>query len=297
MVNAVFTTKIDTHYDDFPERYYHFPKMYLSRIEKTVGEWIIYYEPRRQGSGHSGGKEYFAIARVKDIQPDPGRPDHYYAYVDSYEEFIERVALKPDQNYLEGRLQNPDGSINMGRARIPVRHISSKELELIIQLGFSHLLQPKKNQIEPELFGLAEEPAIFERPVVERIVHEKVRSRVFSSNVRRAYDLTCAFTGLKLINGGGRPEVQAAHIRPVSEDGPDTVRNGIALSGTVHWMFDKGLIGVGDDYRLIVAEERIPKQALSYLNSDRRMKVPEDPTLRPHSAYLQYHREHILKAS
>lgn len=295
MTNAVFVTKIDTHYDDLPESHYHFPKMYLSRIEEAVGDWIIYYEPRRKGKGRPGGMEYFAIARVREIQHDPAQPDHYYAFVEEYEEFVERVPFKPDHDYLEGRLQNTDGTINMGRARIPVRHISRQEFELIAQLGFSHLLRPEKLENKPEFFGLAEEQADFQRPIVEHLVRTKVRKRIFSSNVRRAYDLTCAFTGLKLINGGGRPEVQAAHVRPVSENGPDTVRNGIALSATAHWMFDRGLVGIDDDYRLIVAEDRLPDQALSYLNSDGKMKLPNDPTLRPHPAYLRYHRENILK--
>jgi len=41
-----------------------------------------------------------------------------------------------------------------------------------------------------------------------------------------------AITGLKLINGGGRAEVDAAHTRPVEANGPDVLSNGIALSGT-----------------------------------------------------------------
>ena len=44
-------------------------------------------------------------------------------------------------------------------------------------------------------------------------------------------------TGLRIVNGGGRPEVQAAHIRAEEADGPDALRNGVALSGTAHWMF------------------------------------------------------------
>ncbi|MGH6673150.1 MAG: HNH endonuclease [Xanthobacteraceae bacterium] len=43
-------------------------------------------------------------------------------------------------------------------------------------------------------------------------------------------------TGLQIINGGGRAEVQAAHIRPVAAGGFDSVRNGLALSGTIHWI-------------------------------------------------------------
>ena len=32
-----------------------------------------------------------------------------------------------------------------------------------------------------------------------------------------------------MTNGNGRAEADAAHVRPVANDGPDTVRNGIAL--------------------------------------------------------------------
>jgi putative restriction endonuclease len=54
-----------------------------------------------------------------------------------------------------------------------------------------------------------------------------------------------------LINGKGRPEVEAAHIMPVEENGPVSVQNGIALSGTVHWMFDRGLLSMDDDYTIL----------------------------------------------
>ncbi|MBX9460355.1 MAG: HNH endonuclease [Brevundimonas sp.] len=73
------------------------------------------------------------------------------------------------------------------------------------------------------------------------LVNRKVRDTSFRRQVCRAYDDTCAITGLRIINGGGRSEVQAAHIWPVEHGGPDTVRNGLALSGTVHWLFDRHL--------------------------------------------------------
>ena len=67
---------------------------------------------------------------------------------------------------------------------------------------------------------------------------------------------TCAMTGIKIINGRGLPEVQAAHIQPVSNRGPDSVRNGLALSGTVHWMFDRGLITLGSppEYPILLSK-------------------------------------------
>jgi putative restriction endonuclease len=49
---------------------------------------------------------------------------------------------------------------------------------------------------------------------------------MFHLNVREAYCFRCAVTGLEIRNGGGRPEVQAAHIRAVEDGGPDGVQNG-----------------------------------------------------------------------
>ena len=102
-------------------------------------------------------------------------------------------------------------------------------------------------------------------------------------------------TGLRIINGGGRPEVQAAHIRPVAESGPDSVRNGIALCATVHWMFDRGLIAIDDDLTILTARSALPEEAARMLNPDRQLRVPREEVLRPHRQFLRYHRETIFK--
>jgi putative restriction endonuclease len=47
MPKAVFTTKVDPTYDDLREFRYHFPRTYLRIVEAAIGDWIIYYEPRR----------------------------------------------------------------------------------------------------------------------------------------------------------------------------------------------------------------------------------------------------------
>ena len=72
------------------------------------------------------------------------------------------------------------------------------------------------------------------RPVVEATITRPFRDRVFARHIQEAYDRTCAVSGLQILNGGGRPEVQAAHIRPVAEQGSNSVRNGIG-SCPVAW--------------------------------------------------------------
>src|SRR5205085_4160340 len=107
---------------------------------------------------------------------------------------------------------------------------------------------------EPELLPragtfFAEEQAPYEAERDRTLVlsSRAVRDRAFRKRVLEAYDCRCALTGLKFINGGGRAEAEAAHIRAVEANGPDIVTNGIALSGTVHWMFDRGLISLSDN--------------------------------------------------
>ncbi|HLY05990.1 MAG TPA: HNH endonuclease [Rhizomicrobium sp.] len=296
MTKAVFTTKREPAYDDLPEVRYHFPKTYLRQAEAARGDWIIYYEPRRPGTDLSvaGGRQsYFATARVNSIVPDPNRPDHYYALVTDFLEFDRPVPFREADHYYESKLRRDDGETSKGAFGRSVRAIPDWEYDTILRSGFAAILSPPA---ATPAFELADEPESFERPIVERIVARPFRDAAFAVAVRSAYDQTCAVTGFRIINGGGRAEVQAAHIRPVEDSGPDSVRNGIALSSTAHWMFDRGLLSVDDDYSLLIAKGRVPDAVTRIINPDGKLRLPlHRPDLRPHPQFLRYHREHVFK--
>src|SRR3546814_9538815 len=109
--------------------------------------------------------------------------------------------------------------------------------------------------------------------------------RSFARAGKSAYADTCAITGLRIINGGGRSEVQAAHIRPVASQGPDSVRNGLALSGTIHWMFDRGLISIDDDYSILTAQGRVPATLERHIRPEWRIATPTRPEFRHHPQF------------
>src|SRR5439155_11527233 len=97
VTKAVFTTKVEPSYDDLPEERYHFPRTYIRQVEAAVGDWIVYYEPRRASSdlvSRGGRQAYFATARVQRIGRDATREDHVYAYVSDYLEFDRAVPFK-----------------------------------------------------------------------------------------------------------------------------------------------------------------------------------------------------------
>jgi hypothetical protein len=141
-------------------------------------------------------------------------------------------------------------------------------------------------------------PFVFDkaRERVTTLVSRVVRDRVFRRIVLRAYDERCAVTGLKLINGGGRAEVEAAHIRPVEANGPDIVSNGLALSGTAHWMFDRGLIGLDDDLQILVSRQANDQDGIrGIINNRGRLLMPLREADRPHQQFVRWHREHCFK--
>lgn len=293
MSKAIFTTSEGSAYDDQPELRYHFPRTYLNQVRQSENDWIIYYEPRRTTGPHSatGRQAYFAIAFVDRVAEDPRRPDHFYAYVKHYLEMDSAVSFRAGAHYYETGLKKVDGSTNRGAFGRSVRLISEDDFAAIVTAGFTREL----SAWEAMDIAVADIPERVDRPVVTQVISKKYRDEAFRRHVRGAYDNTCAITGLKLINGHGRPEVQAAHIRPVEEDGPDTVRNGLALTGTVHWLFDRGLISIDDNFKVLLSPAGLPDDLERLIPKHRTLTLPPRPELRPHPTYLGWHRDYRFK--
>jgi putative restriction endonuclease len=298
-MKAVLTTKPMSPYDDVPEIRYHFPKTYLRQARDAVGDLVVYYEPRRSSgddASRGGRQSYFAVARLERIEEDRIIPDHYYAYITEYLSFDSPVPFSPNGKTIESALQKADGSTNRGAFGRSVRSIPDEEFLLICSLGFHEFGADREDSADSGSLGGLEEPSIeFERPRTMINITRPLRDRAFTRQIQAAYGQRCAFTGLRLINGGGRSEAQAAHIRPVHDKGPDSVRNGLALSGTVHWMFDRGLISIADDYRILKASSLPSEDVNRLLNPTGRLLIPDPEYLRPHPHFLRYHRESIFK--
>lgn len=301
MTKGIFSQKPGSRYDDVKGLRYHFPKSYLTRVEETVGDWYAYYEE----IAGVPGRYYTGCGRVVRVRKDITLDGHYYADLDDFLDFDRNVPYREDGGF-ESKLVRPDGSINGGTAQSAVRLIGDQEFASILRAGLSetpdwpdrtdevptplreetgHLYLYDFGSNQPEIIG-----APHARQVNQQLVNRKWRDQKFKHHVRLAYDRTCAFTGLRLINGKGRPEVEAAHIRPVEHGGNDWIRNGIALSGTVHWMFDRGLLSLGDDFE-ILQSRKLNHDVSGLLRKGQKARVPEDEGLQPHPIYLKWHRE------
>jgi putative restriction endonuclease len=125
-------------------------------------------------------------------------------------------------------------------------------------------------------------------------VSRPFRDRAFRANIRRAYAGVCAVSGLVLTDHKGRFEAHAAHIRAVEAGGTDSVRNGLSLCGTVHWLFDRGLISVTDEFDILLSSS-LPNEALKLVRSERKIILPTREDSQPHRMHLAYHRREVFR--
>jgi putative restriction endonuclease len=299
---GVFIHRSDSIYDDSPAEQYQFPSQYLGRVQACLGDWVIYYEPRKIAETRG----YFAIAKVSLVIPDPKIRDMHIAVIEpgTYLDFVNPVPFSNAEGVVERGVLNDEGRMS-GRAQSAVRPISPTDFNRIVSLGLEdnefelpRWGEPDVVAVVPGFAETVQSPFIFdyERERLTQFTSRIVRDRIFRRLVLHAYDRRCAFTGLKLINGGGRAEVDPAHIKSVEAKGPDTLANGLALSGTAHWMFDRGLISLSDDLQIMISRQaNDPESIRSFVNMTGRAIVPQRAVQRPHPHFLQWHRENCFK--
>lgn len=121
---------------------------------------------------------------------------------------------------------------------------------------------------------------------LESIKREK-RESAFKQGIYEIYEC-CAVCGFRIEAPDGSHNLEAAHIRPKSQGGPDVLQNGIALCTRHHWAFDSGWFYITTDYDIVVRDK--PELAgydeiEAYDGAS--LHVPESNSLRPHPTFLE----------
>lgn len=127
---------------------------------------------------------------------------------------------------------------------------------------------------------------------VVRSVRVRSNQNVFRKMILKIYNQSCCITGLDIheIN-------RASHIIPWAED-PDKrldPRNGLCLSATYDAAFDKNLISLDENYRLIISKDitdyYTSESVKEYFLNKEGNKVSLPSAYLPHKDYLEIHRE------
>lgn len=130
----------------------------------------------------------------------------------------------------------------------PLRHIT-KELTLpnldeLMWLGVYATEAEEAMALGEENLEELKEAARNRIKIWQQITMRGAAGAKFSADVRRAYNDTCLFTGMRLPKTSmtGSSGVDAAHILPWAEYNLNTVSNGLCLSKLCHWAFDAGIL-------------------------------------------------------
>ncbi|AKQ47007.1 restriction endonuclease [Rufibacter radiotolerans] len=125
-----------------------------------------------------------------------------------------------------------------------------------------------------------------------------VRGGLFKKLVPQVYNFTCCITGMRLISNHGFSMVDACHIVPFSRTNDDRVTNGMALCPNLHRAFDRGLITVDQQLKVLVstaiAEDEANAYALRKLDG-KRLSLPFGAIHYPAQENLAWHRERVFK--
>ena len=123
-----------------------------------------------------------------------------------------------------------------------------------------------------------------------------LRGSVFKREIPKIYNNSCCISGMSIIATSNISMVDACHIVPFSKSYNDTVTNGIALCPNLHRAFDRGLIGIDGEYRVVVSK------GFKEVNSDygitrfegKQILLPRERKYWPAQENLSWHNEHVL---
>jgi len=153
-----------------------------------------------------------------------------------------------------------------------IQHASSKEYRERLLFLKSQL---NESQFQEELF---------------------IRGGLFKLSIPRIYNQRCCISGMHIMGPPNIQMIDACHIHPFSLSNDDTVKNGIALSPTLHRAFDRGLIGISADYKVMVSSLVNDKDSEFTLSQfeNQSILLPEKEAWFPAVESLNWHQEEVF---
>jgi putative restriction endonuclease len=129
----------------------------------------------------------------------------------------------------------------------------------------------------------------------EALVKVRVNQNFFRKSVFLSFQSTCCITGIKI------PELLvASHIKPWAKDLKQAANpeNGLCLNGLHDKAFDRGLLTLSDDFKVILSDKILKsdkdKNVINYFLPYHKKGIIRPKRFMPHQDFLEYHRRNIF---
>jgi putative restriction endonuclease len=157
---------------------------------------------------------------------------------------------------------------------------------------------PELETAANEMDGLADQDFVLIQSIrrVESRQLRIARSSIFPLLVRQEYSFCCCVSDVEMQTPTHIHEVQAAHVVPVTAGGIDDIRNGLSLSRSLHWAFDRGLFGIKADRTVYIPPQvrRIDRNSFLRQFAGKTIAMPRTAKFRVHEEALRWHRDNIV---
>lgn len=148
--------------------------------------------------------------------------------------------------------------------------------------------------LHPDLLDSNNEKDEHSRFGKEIMIKPRLGQGGFRIMVMDEYSRRCAITGEKTL-----PVLDAAHIRPYSENGPHKVSNGILMRSDLHTLFDNGYLTLTKEFNIEVSrrikEEFSNGREYYALHGKQLVSLPKNPANHPQSEFLEWHQNNCYR--
>lgn len=149
---------------------------------------------------------------------------------------------------------------------------------------------------------LSEDAAEYKTEIRELIQQQNeeeifLRGSFFKREISKIYNNTCCISGMKIDATISISMIDACHIVPFSKSYNDTITNGIALCPNLHRAFDRGLITIDNNYRVVVSKS-FKEDETNYsikLFENQKIILPKQELYYPLPKNFEWHNENIFK--
>lgn len=136
---------------------------------------------------------------------------------------------------------------------------------------------------------LAEPEAEYTKKYLTKV---RLGQGAFRVQLTDAYNRKCSISGERTL-----PVLEAAHIKPFSESGPNHLSNGILLRADMHKLYDSGYITFTKEYRVEVSrkikEEFENGREYYKFHGNKLIVLPNNLLNRPNLDYIEWHNNNI----
>ena len=137
--------------------------------------------------------------------------------------------------------------------------LSAISLEEITELYEIDTTETELDRIE-RIIRRSQIPANIERKRVMREVLDRPNQRAFRKMVLEAYNSTCLITGIKMDT-----VLEAAHIKPVKDNGSDLLLNGICMRADIHTLYDSNNLRIQPNGTVLLSETARQRENYDFL--------------------------------